>query len=804
MATTQKVSRRRKGHQGVDPGTSDAFPGSHAVPQILVQGSPFPSRLWRTDQVAPKQVGMGLGDRPLVTLRLPFRLGFATTRATAGIALAEDDAGHDFALAERADPGTAPSVGAVVTLDAPPPARVLPLPVTLPQPEPAVDPGDASATLVWLAYTSSLAARAATLEDATLAALEGRLDAEPRRRAARDTYKLATSLWLVEARDAARQAWEAAGLLDAGTLLGTANALRLSQIVEGLHNALRTLPPPEALSPAGRSTAPLLLVVDDDDALARELPIEAAVRGWRAKVLRHLGEPVDEAPAVIVLGHELVGDADAVARNRLLAAHPSAAVAALASGPSVLERSTAHALAATRTLCKPIAPAALVDEAIDMRRRQQASPPVVLVGIADATLRATVLDLLAGVGTILPVHESIEAVWNAAAQARPELCVLDETLAGGPALHVVRAMRRDWDTSPVSLVLVTASADTATAARAAQAGADDCVPVAGVPGVLAPTVRNRLERARTQRLAADVDPATRLPHLRSAMPMVERMVSIARRYNHTLSMLVTEVDGVAALHASGDGESAARLSALLGRRLGRAFRSEDLVMHAAPGRFVVAAFGMKADDGVQRMAELLEGFRDQSVKGAGKATVAASFCAGISQIRVDGTDANTLLRAAEDALAAAQRHGGNRVEAATRGESARIDWTADAIVIDADAPFAALVEHALETRGHRVRTIGDGREALDLLTHPDTPIRARLLVLELGLPGLDGLSLLAQLAEAGVLKTTKAVVVTTRSVEAEMIKAMELGAIDYITKPVSLPVLMRRLRSALAGTPSVS
>ena len=45
---------------------------------------------------------------------------------------------------------------------------------------------------------------------------------------------------------------------------------------------------------------------------------------------------------------------------------------------------------------------------------------------------------------------------------------------------------------------------------------------------------------------------------------------------------------------------------------------------------------------------------------------------------------------------------------------------------------------------------------------------------------------------------------TTRSVEAEMIKALELGAIDYITKPVSLPVLMRRLRSALAGTPSVA
>ena len=82
-------------------------------------------------------------------------------------------------------------------------------------------------------------------------------------------------------------------------------------------------------------------------------------------------------------------------------------------------------------------------------------------------------------------------------------------------------------------------------------------------------------------------------------------------------------------------------------------------------------------------------------------------------------------------------------------------------------------------------------------------MRARLLILELGLPGLDGLTLLGQLAEAGVLRSSRAVVVTTRSVEAEMIKAMELGAVDYITKPVSLPVLMRRLRSALSGAPDV-
>ena len=108
------------------------------------------------------------------------------------------------------------------------------------------------------------------------------------------------------------------------------------------------------------------------------------MRGWRAKVVRHLFAPIDDVPAVIVLGPDSLGDTDASARGRLLAAYPSAAVAALVSGPSILERTEAHGVPATRTLCKPIAPAAIVDEAADLLRRRQAATATVLVGIGDA------------------------------------------------------------------------------------------------------------------------------------------------------------------------------------------------------------------------------------------------------------------------------------------------------------------------------------------------------------------------------------------------------------------------------------
>lgn len=772
---------------------------------------------------------MGLGDRPLLTLRLPFRLtsgasgrkGEAMPDAASGsveaaaigspvltpthgvmVATPDRDAPADTSAGAAAASRTRPGPAAEGPL-VPPPAHP-PAGAGVPLDPRRDDATDASATLVWLAYTSTLAARASTLEEAALAALEGRLDPMPRRRAARDTLKLATSLWLVEARDAARQAWEAAAILDAGTMLGTANALRLSQIVEGLHSALRNLPPPEALSTGGRAQTPLLLVVDDDDVLVRELPIEAAVRGWRARVVRNLNAPVDERPDVIVLGPDTLGDVDAAARRRLLAAFPGVPLATLVASGALADRSTAHSVEAARTLCKPVTAAALVDDAADLLRRHQTGRPAVLVGVDDEALRATVHRLLGKTCALADVHESAEALWTVATQTRPELCVLDERCAGGAALHIVRALRREADVAHVGVVLLSTAADAETLARAAEAGVDDCVPAEHVETLLAPMAQGRLARGRTQRLAQDLDPATRVPRLHAVMPMLERMVSIARRYHHPLAVFSLEVDGLRAIAQQHDDSTADRLAALLGRRLSRAFRNEDLVAHVSTGRFVVAGFGMKSDDGVQRLAELLEGYREQGVEAADRTPVRTSFSAGVAQIRLDGPDAATLLRAADQALDSARRHGGNRVEVASRAEGARVDWTADALIVDGDAPFAALVEHALETRGHRVRTIGDGREALEALTHAESPVRARLIVLELGLPGLDGLSLLRQLGEAGVLRSSRAVVVTTRSVEAEMIKAMELGAVDYITKPVSLPVLMRRLRSALAGAAGVA
>ncbi len=114
-----------------------------------------------------------------------------------------------------------------------------------------------------------------------------------------------------------------------------------------------------------------------------------------------------------------------------------------------------------------------------------------------------------------------------------------------------------------------------------------------------------------------------------------------------------------------------------------------------------------------------------------------------------------------------------------------------AIAIVEDEPvLAALVADYARAAGYAPQVFGDGREAL-------AAIRARppaLVVLDLMLPGLDGLSLCRALRETGELPV---IMVTARVEEIDRLLGLEAGADDYLCKPFSPRELMARIKAIL-------
>jgi two-component system, OmpR family, alkaline phosphatase synthesis response regulator PhoP len=112
------------------------------------------------------------------------------------------------------------------------------------------------------------------------------------------------------------------------------------------------------------------------------------------------------------------------------------------------------------------------------------------------------------------------------------------------------------------------------------------------------------------------------------------------------------------------------------------------------------------------------------------------------------------------------------------------------LVVDDEPKIAQLARDYLEHAGFAVLTAGDGPSAMHVAStrHPD------LVILDLGLPGLDGLDVLRSIRTAG---PTPIVIVTARDTELDKLLGLELGADDYVTKPFSPRELVARVRAVL-------
>jgi DNA-binding response OmpR family regulator len=112
------------------------------------------------------------------------------------------------------------------------------------------------------------------------------------------------------------------------------------------------------------------------------------------------------------------------------------------------------------------------------------------------------------------------------------------------------------------------------------------------------------------------------------------------------------------------------------------------------------------------------------------------------------------------------------------------------LVVDDEPKIADLARDYLEHAGFGVLVSGNGRAAVDLARQR----RPDLVVLDLGLPGLDGLEVTRELRRDG---NVPIVMLTARDDELDKLLGLELGADDYITKPFSPRELVARVKAVL-------
>ncbi len=117
----------------------------------------------------------------------------------------------------------------------------------------------------------------------------------------------------------------------------------------------------------------------------------------------------------------------------------------------------------------------------------------------------------------------------------------------------------------------------------------------------------------------------------------------------------------------------------------------------------------------------------------------------------------------------------------------------EVIVVEDDTALADLLTFGLEARGYRYVHYRNGREALDQLRSLDTRGTVPLLLLDVDLPALDGYSIFEALQKDCPAKF-RVVFTTVHGSEAEQLRGLEAGAVDYMVKPMSLRVALEKIR----------
>lgn len=549
-------------------------------------------------------------------------------------------------------------------------------------------------------------------------------------------------------------------------LISDAGAFEMAEWVAGIRadiSAGEEAGPEAPGSDPHLTPLPLLLVVTEDPGMAERMRAEAGRRGLRvvsARAVEADRKLAANEPAAVLL------DLSAPGADALLDAHP--VVLAL----NGTDRAEIARRGAAAFLDEHTTPAEAIDHvSLLLQRNAPATERVLVVGTDPAPL------------------EELELVVDADPFAGQVDC--GAIVLGPGELDLCRMLRNDprWSTVPIVVV------GTGDPEPAFAAGADDVAPSAQ----LLPRVRNHLARHRVHQALADTDPLTGLRNRRTSSAALSHLLRLAERLERPVCLVELDIDHfkrVNDVHGHVAGDVVLRR---LGDLLRRSFRGEDVVARWGGEEFVVGLFGLDRDGGVDRISDLLGRFRAETFTGADGEAFQVSFSAGIAQYPADGADLESLYVAADEALYAAKRGGRNQVAGA--GDGPHATQQVDVAIIEDEDATSELIAHALNGRGLRTFRFSNGAVAVQMLLGERPRVRARVILLDLNLPAVDGMDLLMLFEREGVLRSSRALVVSAQDDPGTMARARSLGAIDYLVKPIDLDDLSLRVDASLGRRP---
>lgn len=503
------------------------------------------------------------------------------------------------------------------------------------------------------AFIAGISDRLAVLEQATNALREGKLGDQLRSRAEQEAHKLAGSLGSFGFAEGSRLAKEIEQMLQTNNLLDQAQSQKLCELVMELLREMETPAEPSWVEPVFSAQHPQLFIVSDDAQLVEQLIKEAATRKLVVETAKDTvvarNAIASSNPDIVLLDLYFPRSSKdslkllAELSNRL----PPLPAMVFTDQKSLTDRVEVARAGGRGFLQKSMPPDQVLELVTQVLQRVRAAESRVMVVDDDLQVLTVIQNLLEPWGIKLTILEDSRRFWDVLTECSPDLLILDVKMPHINGIELCQVVRNDPRWSDLPILFLTAHVEADTVDQIFAAGADDCVskPIAGPK--LVTRIFNRLERTQLLRRMAETDALTGLANRRKLTQELEQFLQLAKHHNQFLCLAILHIDQFKQVndqygYAAGD-EVLRRLGGLLQR----SFQSLEVVARWGDAEFAVGMYGMTKNDGVKRLAEVLEPLRHQVFAGADNTKFQVTFSVGVAQYPEDGINLQSLFKATD-------------------------------------------------------------------------------------------------------------------------------------------------------------
>lgn len=403
----------------------------------------------------------------------------------------------------------------------------------------------------------------------------------------------------------------------------------------------------------------------------------------------------------------------------------------------------------------------------------------------------------------------------------PDLILLDLIMPVS-GIDILREIRENESTSRIPVLSLTSSDDSYTRTQLLNLGANDFLqkPVCG--NELVARVRNTLSSKlaydelenRSAKLEVDVltDPLTGMSNRRAFDFELNRKIIEWERQRTPFALLLLDIDYFKQVNDKYGHQVGDEALVYVAEIIRKATRKMDLVCRIGGEEFAVVLPVTRNCESNQAAERIRKSLENETIC-VGDLTLQLTVSIGIANA-MKGDDASVLFKRADNAMYAGKQRGRNcstlhdgskclTVETTVRKERQKkqdcdsIDLNiiaARIMVIDDEPSTVAVVKKYLNSGGfERVFTETDSSKAFDIIANepPD------LVLLDIRMPSVNGLEILAKMREETETQQVPVVFLTSSSDTATKVKALNLGANDFLHKPVNASELLARVRNTL-------